>query len=65
MIIIKTAEIGFVHPPLGLITFVASAATNADLKQNYIGVIPYIVTEWLLLTLLIAWPELSLWLVKM
>ena len=65
VVIIKTAEIGFVHPPLGIITFVVSAATKTDLKQNYIGVIPYIVTELLLLTLLVSWPDLSLWLVRM
>ena len=64
VIIIKTAEIGLVHPPLGIVTFVVSAATKTDLKSNYIGVIPYIITELILLSVLVAWPQLSLWLVK-
>jgi C4-dicarboxylate transporter, DctM subunit len=65
VIIIKTAEIGLVHPPLGIVTFVVSSATKTDLKQNYIGVIPYIITELLLLSILVSWPDLSLWLVRM
>lgn len=64
VIIIKTAEIGLVHPPLGIVTFVVSSATKTDLKSNYIGVIPYIVTELVLLSVLVAWPQLSLWLVN-
>jgi C4-dicarboxylate transporter, DctM subunit len=65
VIIIKTAEIGLVHPPLGIVTFVVSSATKTDLKSNYIGVIPYILTELLLLSVLVSWPQLSLWLVRM
>jgi C4-dicarboxylate transporter, DctM subunit len=63
VIIIKTAEIGMVHPPLGIVTFVVSSATKTDLRSNYIGVIPFIITELLLLALLVAFPQLSLWLV--
>ena len=64
VIIIKTAEIGLVHPPLGIVTFVVSSATKTDLKDNYIGVIPFIITELILLAMLVAWPQLSLWLVR-
>jgi C4-dicarboxylate transporter, DctM subunit len=64
VIIIKTAEIGLVHPPLGIVTFVVSSATKTDLKSNYIGVIPFIITELVLLSVLVAWPQLSLWLVN-
>jgi C4-dicarboxylate transporter DctM subunit len=64
VVIIKTVEIGLVHPPLGIVTFVVSATTKTDLKSNFIGVIPYIVTELVLLGLLMAFPQISLWLVK-
>jgi C4-dicarboxylate transporter, DctM subunit len=64
VIIIKTAEIGLVHPPLGIVTFVVSSATRTDLRSNYIGVIPYIITELILLSILVGWPQLSLWLVR-
>jgi C4-dicarboxylate transporter DctM subunit len=64
VVIIKTVEIGLVHPPLGIVTFVVSATTKTDLKSNFIGVIPYIITELVLLGLLMAFPQISLWLGK-
>jgi C4-dicarboxylate transporter, DctM subunit len=64
VIIIKTAEIGLVSPPLGLVTFVTSSATKTDLRSSFIGVTPFMVTEVILLALLIAFPQLSLWFVN-
>ena len=64
VIIIKTAEIGLVSPPVGLVTFVTSAATKTDLRTSFLGVMPFIVTEIILLGLLLAYPQLSLWLVN-
>lgn len=64
VIMVKTAEIGLVHPPLGLVTFVVSNATKTDLRSNFIGVIPYIVTELLILAALVAFPEITLWLTR-
>ena len=63
VIIIKTAEIGLVSPPVGLVTFVTSAATKTDLRTSFMGVMPFIVTELVLLGVLLAFPQLSLWLV--
>ena len=40
---IKTAEIGLVHPPIGVVLFVTSAATKTDLKTCFLGVIPFLV----------------------
>jgi len=64
VVIIKTAEIGLVHPPIGVVLFVTSAATKTDLKTCFMGVIPFLVTELLLLALLVAFPQLSLWILK-
>jgi tripartite ATP-independent transporter DctM subunit len=64
VIIIKTAEIGLVSPPVGLVTFVTAAATKTDLKTSFWGVTPFIVTELVSLGILLAYPALSLWLVK-
>ena len=62
VIIIKTAEIGMVSPPLGIVTFVTSSATKVDLKSCFKGVAPYIIAELVILGFLIAIPELSTWL---
>lgn len=64
VIIIKTAEIGLVSPPLGLATFVVSASSKTDLRSSFKGVTPFIVTELALLGTLIAFPQLSLYLVQ-
>jgi C4-dicarboxylate transporter DctM subunit len=60
VIIIKTAEIGLVHPPIGVVLFVTSAATKTDLQTCFKGVIPFIVTELVILGLLLAFPQISL-----
>ena len=61
VVIIKTAEIGLVHPPVGVVLFVTSAATKTDLKTCFLGVIPFIITELVILGLLLAFPQISLW----
>ncbi|WP_417721028.1 TRAP transporter large permease [Salipiger sp.] len=63
VIIIKTAEIGLVSPPMGLNVFVTSAAAKSDLRSGFFGVLPFIATEFLILAALLAFPALSLALV--
>lgn len=62
VIIIKTAEIGMVSPPLGMVTFVTASSTKTDLKTGFVGVTPYLVTEMVILALLLFVPSLTLWL---
>lgn len=63
VIMIKTAEIGLVSPPLGLVTFVVSSTSKTDLRSSFIGVMPFIITEVILLGLMVAFPQISLFLV--
>jgi len=62
VIMIKTAEVGLVTPPLGLVTFVTASATRTDLRSSFRGVFPFVITEFVLLALLLAFPSLTLWL---
>lgn len=64
VIIIKTAEIGMVSPPMGLNVFVASAAARVELRAAFFGVLPFIATELILLAGLLAFPQISLLLVN-
>jgi C4-dicarboxylate transporter, DctM subunit len=64
VVIIKTAEIGLVSPPVGMVTFVTSSPSKTDLRTRFIGMMPFIATELVLLGLLLAFPALSLWIVK-
>ncbi|WP_028710336.1 TRAP transporter large permease [Paracoccus pantotrophus] len=62
IIIIKTAEIGMMTPPLGLVLFVTSATTKTDLATGFRGVTPFVVAELVMLAILMAFPQLTLWL---
>jgi len=62
IIVTKTVEIGLLTPPLGLNACVASAQTRVPLATIFRGLIPFIVMEVAILALLIAFPEITLWL---
>lgn len=58
VLIIKTAEIGLVTPPLGLNIFIASAITGVPTGKGFRGTVLFLVAEFILLGLMIAFPEL-------
>ena len=61
--LVRTMEIGFVHPPLGLNIYVIQGiAKDLSLGTIFRGVIPFLVADFLHLALLIALPALTLWL---
>ncbi|AWB32786.1 TRAP transporter large permease [Orrella marina] len=62
IIIVKTAEIGLVTPPLGLNVFVASGVTGVSPQNGFKGAAPFIVMDLVILGLLLAFPAISLFL---
>jgi tripartite ATP-independent transporter DctM subunit len=69
--LIVLAEIDLVAPPLGVVNFVVLALAqsstsgmglNLKITDVFKGVTPFIVACILMLVLLIAWPQLALWL---
>lgn len=62
IIVTKTVEIGLLTPPLGLNAYVASAQTKVPLGTIFRGLIPFILVEIAVLGLLIAFPQITLWL---
>ena len=61
--LVRTMEIGFVHPPLGLNVYVIQAmAKDIPLGTIFRGIIPFLVADFLHLGLIIAVPALTLWL---
>ncbi|UEM24492.1 TRAP transporter large permease (plasmid) [Skermanella mucosa] len=62
VLIVKTAEIGLVTPPMGLNIFISSAATGVTTREGFAGVTPFVVTELIILALLVAFPEITLFL---
>ncbi|MEX2630352.1 MAG: TRAP transporter large permease [Tistlia sp.] len=62
VLIVKTAEIGLITPPVGLNIFIASASTGVPTRQGFAGVLPFVVTEIVLLVILVAFPSITLFL---
>lgn len=61
--LVRTMEIGFVHPPLGLNIYVIQGlAKDLSLGTIFRGIIPFLVSDFFHLALLIAVPALALWL---
>lgn len=61
--LVRTMEIGFVHPPLGFNVYVIHAgARDIAVGSIFRGVIPFLLSDFVHLGLLIAFPVMALWL---
>ena len=66
ILVLVVVGIGLTAPPIGLNVFVISAiARNIPISQTYRGVLPFLATDVLRLALCVAFPALSLWLVRL
>jgi tripartite ATP-independent transporter DctM subunit len=64
LLVVKMVEIGAITPPVGLNAFVVkSMAPDVPLKEIFYGCIPFVVMELLIVALLIAFPQITLFLV--
>lgn len=62
VIVIVIAELGLVTPPLGLNVFVVGRYTGRPLGEIFRGVVPHIFAHLILIALLVAFPQIVLWL---
>ena len=63
VLLVIVVEIGLIHPPVGMNLFVIRAqAPEIDIRVMYLGVIPFLFAPLVLVGLLIAFPEIALWL---
>ncbi|WP_260598997.1 TRAP transporter large permease [Sphingomonas endolithica] len=61
--LVRTMEIGFVHPPLGLNVYVIQGiGKDIPLGAIFRGIVPFLIADFLHLALIIAVPALTLWL---
>jgi tripartite ATP-independent transporter DctM subunit len=59
--LVRTMEIGFIHPPIGINLYVIQGiAKDVPLSRIFKGVLPFLTADFLHLALLIAIPALSL-----
>jgi TRAP-type mannitol/chloroaromatic compound transport system permease large subunit len=64
LIMLLALEISFTTPPFGLLLFVMKGVAPSDttMRQIYLAAIPFILCSLLLVTLLVLYPPLALWL---
>jgi tripartite ATP-independent transporter DctM subunit len=63
IIIVMVAELGLIHPPVGMNIFVIkSVVEDVKISTIFYGVLPFLITDLLRLLILIAFPILALWL---
>ena len=63
ILVLIVVEIGLITPPIGLNVFVVSALSkDIGTKKVFIGVMPFLLAEFIRIGLLIAFPALVLWL---
>jgi len=63
VIIVMTVELGLIHPPVGMNVFVIkSVVRDVSFATIFLGVLPFVATDILRLVILIAIPEIALYL---
>ena len=63
IIIVMVVELGLITPPIGMNVFVIKGiARDVPLYTIFRGVMPFIVAQIILIAVLIAFPEIALWL---
>jgi tripartite ATP-independent transporter DctM subunit len=65
ILVLMVVEIGLIAPPVGLNVYVINGmAKDVPMAETYRGVVPFLVSDFLRTTLLLFFPFLSLWLVR-
>ncbi len=64
ILLVKVVEIGLITPPIGINCFVVKGVAGEKLQigQLFRGVIPFLIADIVTLIILVAFPQLSLWL---
>jgi tripartite ATP-independent transporter DctM subunit len=65
ILVLMVVEIGLIAPPVGLNVYVVnSMARDVPMAETYRGVVPFLVSDAVRVTLLLFFPVISLWLVR-
>ncbi|NYT76026.1 TRAP transporter large permease [Alcaligenaceae bacterium] len=62
VVVVVTAEVGMVTPPVGLNAFVVARYTGRPLSEIFMGVMPHVFAHIVVIALFVAFPQIVLWL---
>ena len=64
ILVLIVVEVGLITPPVGMNLFIINAmAGTTPIKETYIGVLPFVVTDVVRVIVLASFPAITLWLV--
>ena len=65
ILVLMVVQIGLIAPPVGLNVYVITGlAKDVPIAESYRGAVPFLITDLMRTALLLAFPPISLWLVK-
>lgn len=63
IIVVMVVELGLITPPIGINVFIIKGiASEVPLEKIFVGVLPFVIAQLILIAFLVALPELALWL---
>ena len=63
VILVVVIELGLIHPPVGMNIFIIQAQVpEVPVLRVYQGIIPFLLAPFVLLILLVVFPDMALWL---
>lgn len=62
VVVVVTAEVGMITPPLGMNVFVVARYAGRPLSEIFHGVMPHVFAHIIVIAILVAFPQLVLWL---
>ena len=62
IIVIVTAEVGMITPPVGMNCFVVARYSGRPVTEVFHGSFPHVVAHMIAIAILVAWPQIILWL---
>ena len=66
ILVLMVVEIGLIAPPVGLNVYVVNGlAPDVPMAETYRGVVPFLITDAIRVLLLLAFPVISLWAVRL
>lgn len=66
ILVLMVVEVGLIAPPVGLNVYVVNGlARDVPIGESYRGVVPFLISDFIRIALLVAFPVLSLYLVRL
>ncbi len=62
VVVVITAEIGMITPPMGMNVFVVARYTGRSVHEIFAGVVPFLVAVLSLIVIFAVWPQIVMWL---